>query len=123
MLGQRAGYCLTATLGRLQASCSSLLLASTIIGQDIVVEECMRQADGLCCTQKERMFAGNWMYKHIDTSMAIRQSKAKLSVPWPLDDRLLFKATQEDNRLYQMVNLVNTILRHAPLSLKQIAAK
>ena len=80
----------------------------------------MRQTDGLCCIQRERMFAGNWVYKHIDTSMAIRKRGARLSVPWPLDDRLLFKATQEDNSLYRMVNLVNTILRYALLLIRQV---
>ena len=90
--------------------------------RDTLAEHCPRQADGLCCTQKDRMFAGNWMYKHIDTSMSIRKRGAQLSVPWPLDDRVLFKATQEDNRLYQVVNLVNTILRYAPSSLKRMAA-
>ena len=108
--------------GKLQTLCSSLLLASAKLGQDILAEQCMRQADGLCCVQKERMFAGNWMYKLIDTSMAIRKRGARLSVPWPLDNRLLFKATQEDNKLYKMVNLVNTILRYVPLLLKQKAA-
>ena len=92
-----------------------------VIGQDILVEYCKHQANGSCCMQNERVFAGNWMYKHIDTSMAIRKRGAALSVPWPLDDRLLFKATQDDNKLYEMVNFVNTILRYEAHLLKQIA--
>ena len=99
-----------------------LLLAFGTMDLDTLAQHCLRQADGLCCTQKDRMFAGNWMYKHIDTSMSIRKRGAQLSVPWPLDDRLLFKATQEDNRRYQVVNLVNTILRYAPSLLQRMAA-